>query len=56
VRRGAEELAAGGVFAAKAAGKLPFAIESRMNWFIIPVKKPMNGLLSCAMQQSDKFG
>jgi hypothetical protein len=37
--RVAGELAAGGVFAAKAAGKLPFTIELRINWFIIPVKK-----------------
>jgi hypothetical protein len=52
---GAGELAAGRVFAAKAAGKLPFTIESRINWFIISVKKPRNGLISSAMQKSDEF-
>jgi hypothetical protein len=54
--RVAGELAAGGVFAAKAVGKLPFAIESRINWFIIPIKKRRNGLLSSVMQTSDDNG
>jgi hypothetical protein len=55
VGRGAGELGAGGAPTAKAAGKLQFAIEPRINSLIILVKKPRDGLLSSAMQKSDEF-